>query len=404
MAGWSGSLKAILSTQIATATTARLTRNVDTTDSMLTAGGGSSPAGPDAGALPPPGPPPPLPATSRWRPGHVALVALAVVVTVVGVGGALIRLPYDSLAPGSARRVDDIIAVNGHPVYPPEGKVLFTTVSVRERINVWEALAGWIDADVDVTPEENVRGKLPPEEFRRLNVEAMADSKTAAEAVVLRRLGFVDLEVGAEVTSIEPNLPVGGVVEPGDVIVAIDDRPVSTPAEAVAAVRARQPGDTVRLSVVRSGAPPAERATTLGRNDEGQALLGVTLAPKLELPFEIAIDSGTVEGPSAGLAYTLALLDELTPGELTGGANVAVTGEMDAEGKVGAVGGVGQKVAAVRRSGAALFLVPTENLDEARSRAGDLEVKGVDTFDDALRALAALPGSNAGSLAPPAAG
>jgi len=326
------------------------------------------------------------------------------VAALVASAGTLVRLPYDSVAPGSARRVDDLISIKGHPVYPPEGKVLFTTVSVRERLNLWEALAGWIDENTDIVHEENLRGPIPPEEYHQLNVEAMADSKTAAEAVVLRHLGFPDLGGGAEVTGTDPELPSAQVLGANDVIVAIDDRPVTGPPEAVAAIRAHQPGDTVRLSVVRGDAAPAERITTLGRNDEGQALLGVTLGPKLRLPFEIVIDSGTIEGPSAGLAYTLALLDELTPGDLTGGVDVAVTGEIDSEGKVGAVGGVGQKAEAVRRSGAALFLVPRANLEEARAQARDLQVKAVDTFDDALKALATLPGSNADSLAPSAAG
>ena len=357
-------------------------------------------APPTAGAPPPP----PPPAPRQWSPRRVVLAALGVVLAVVGAGGALLPLPYDAVAPGSARRVDDLIAINGHPVYPPEGKVLFTTVSVREGVSLWEALAGWIDTDVDVIHEEKLRGPIPPEEYHQLNVEAMADSKSAAEAVVLRHLGFPDLAGGAEVTAIDPERPAARILEANDVIVAVDDRPVKSPPEAVAAIRAHQPGDTVRLSVVRGDAAPVEHAVTLARNDEGQALLGVTLGPKVKLPFEIVIDSGTIEGPSAGLAYTLALLDHLTSGELTGGADVAVTGEIDSEGRVGPVGGIGQKVEAVRQSGAALFLVPRENVEEARSRAGDLEVKAVDTFDDALKALAALPGSNAGSLAPAAPG
>jgi PDZ domain-containing protein len=95
-----------------------------------------------------------------------------------------------------------------------------------------------------------------------------------------------------------------------------------------------------------------------------------------------------VTGPSAGLAFTLTLIDELSPGNLTGGKDVAVTGTMDLDGHVGEVGGVPQKTATAINAGAKLFLVPTGEVKEARRRAGSaLTVVGVHTIDDALRAL-----------------
>ncbi|HWC09946.1 MAG TPA: S16 family serine protease, partial [Acidimicrobiales bacterium] len=340
-----------------------------------------------------------------WRPAQVVLAVIGVVLVVVLAAGVLIQLPYVSIAPGSARRVDDLIKVEGHPVYPAKGRVLFTTVAVREDINLWEAVGGWLDDDVSVLSEKQVRGPHPREEYHEMNVEAMADSKAAAEAVALRHLGFRDLSAGAEVQSVEPGLPAASVVQEGDVIVGIDGKPVKEPAEVVAGIRAHQPGDEVRLTVVGADGPPTDRTATLARGEQGQALLGVRLTTKLELPFTISIDSGNIEGPSAGLPYSLALLDELTPGELTGGAKVAATGELGSDGRVGPIGGVAQKAVAVRRAGAALFLVPRANYDEARAHAGSrLRVAAIDSFDDALRAMADLPGSNAGSLAQAAPG
>ncbi len=373
-----------------------------------------SPPGYGWGPSPPPGPtwtprppPPPVPSGYRsgWRPRQVVVAALGILLVAVAAAGILIRLPYVTIAPGSARGVDDLIDIRDHPVYRPEGKVLFTTVSVREGINVFEALGGWLDDDVDVVSERQVRGPTPPEEYHQLNVEAMADSKTAAEVVALRHVGFHDLAAGAEVQSIEPGLPAASVLNARDVIVAIDGRTVREPSEVVAGIRAHRAGDAVRLAVVRGDTAPAEKTAILARGDQGQALLGVRLTTKVKLPFAINIDSGNIEGPSAGLAYSLALLDELTPGELTGGAKVAATGELAADGRVGPIGGVGQKAIAVRRAGATLFLVPRANLEEARSHAGPgLRVAAIDTFDDALRALGELPGSNAGPLAQGATG
>ena len=111
----------------------------------------------------------------------------------------------------------------------------------------------------------------------------------------------------------------------------------------------------------------------------------------------MTIDSGRVGGPSAGLEFALSIVDQLTPGELTGGRRVAVTGTIELDGSVGPVGGVPQKAVTVKRSGAMLFLVPTAQVEDARSRAGaGIEVVGVDTLDDAIRELGARGGDISG--------
>ena len=349
------------------------------------------------------GPPPapgPAPASRRWA---IALVAVSVVLTGLAVIARYVQLPYDTLAPGSARAVNSVIEVKGHATYPPQGKLFYTTVSVRERVNPYEALAGWLDPAVEVIPETKVRGDVPPEEFRRMNVEAMADSKTTAQVLALRQLGYTNLGVGAEVVDVQADLPAGPVLKTGDVIQAIDGKTVSSSGDAVAAIRARAPGDTLRMRVQRGDAAPVDVQAVLA-DDGGKPLLGVRLSTKIKLPFEINIDSGRVVGPSAGLAYGLELLDVLTPGELTGGSSVAVTGELLGDGTVGPIGGVAQKAVAVRRAGIKVFLVPKENEAEAKAHAGKgLEIRGVGTFDEALKALSSLEGSNALALGKPGA-
>lgn len=338
--------------------------------------------------------------TRRWA---IALVAISVVLAGLAVVARYVELPYDTLAPGSARAVNNVIEIEGHPIYPPQGKLFYTTVSVRERVNPYEALAGWLDPAVEVLPETKVRGDIPPADFRRMNVEAMADSKTIAQVLALRELGYTNLGVGAEVVDVQADLPAGPVLKAGDVIVAIDGAPVGSSADAVAAIRARAPGDILGLTVKRAGAP-LDLSAALA-DDGGKPLLGVRLTTKIELPFEIRIDSGRVVGPSAGLAYGLELLDLLTPGELTGGTSVAVTGELLSDGRVGPIGGVAQKAVAVRRAGIKVFLVPKQNEEEARAQAGGgLEIRGVGTFEEALKALGSLDGSNALALGKPGAG
>jgi PDZ domain-containing protein len=360
---------------------------VDTTDPILPLGHEDLPPAAE-----------PHQSTRRWA---VALVAVVVVLVGVAVTARYVQLPYDTLAPGSARAVNSVIEVRGHASYPPQGKLFYTTVSVRERVNPYEALAGWLDPAVEVIPEKEVRGTVPPEEFRRMNVEAMADSKTTAQVLALRQIGYTNLGVGAEVVDVQADMPAGPVLKAGDVLVSIDGKVIGTSADAVAAIRARAPGDTLRMRVERGGAPAFDTQAVLAA-DEGRPLLGVRLSTKIKLPFEINIDSGRVVGPSAGLAYSLELLDLLTPGELTGGSSVAVTGELLSDGRVGPIGGVAQKAVAVRRAGIKVFLVPKENEAEARAHAGkDLEIRGVANFDEALKALGSLQGSNALALGKP---
>ena len=322
-----------------------------------------------------------------------------------GLGAGIVRIPYDTIGPGEVRVVNKVVSVRGHEVYPPAGRVLETTVSVRERVSVLQALLGWLDPSTDVVAEKEIRGNIPPEQYRELNVEAMSDSKTSAEILALQHVGYTDLSDGARVDSVAPKSPADAVLKANDVIVAIDGNPVKTPDDAVKAIRAHQPGELVTMQVTRGNGPPMEVDATLSRADDGRPLLGVQLTPSVRLPFDISIDSGDVVGPSAGLAYGLELLDLLTPGELTGGTKVAATGELAANGDVEAIGGVRQKAITVARAGAKIFIVPKANEAEARAHAAKgLQIIGVGTFDDALRALGSLHGSNALALAKPPAG
>ena len=171
-------------------------------------------------------------------------------------------------------------------------------------------------------------------------------------------------------------------------------------------VRSRPPGQPVMFTVGRGGksipVTVVSRAAAQGAC-QGRAQVGIstsTRSEKFDFPVNVEIDTGRVSGPSAGLAFTLTILDELTPGDLTGGKKVAVTGTIQADGSVGPIGGAQQKAVTARRAGAKLFLVPTEEVKEARSRAGGMKVAGIGTLDDALRQLKNFGGQDTG--VPPA--
>jgi PDZ domain-containing protein len=164
-------------------------------------------------------------------------------------------------------------------------------------------------------------------------------------------------------------------------------------------VQAHQPADTVRFTVERDG-KTRDVSVRLGERD-GVGYVGIATQSFTDssFPVDIEIDTARVSGPSAGLAFTLAIIDDMTPGELTGGARVAITGSIQPDGSVGVVGGVEQKAVTAREDGARLMLVPVGEARAARAHAGSMKVVAVRTVDDALAALEA----NGGDPVPPAA-
>ncbi len=312
---------------------------------------------------------------------------------------AFVRVPYYLISPGEARPVAQLIQVKDGQaqVYDPEGDILFTTVSLAGDVNVFEALRGWLDDEVDVVPERQITGGAPRKEVRQLNIQAMDTSKLTATKVALERLGYrvtVDGK-GAFVTDVKAGDPADQRLAPGDVITAVDGQPVSLHDQVVALVRQHKPGETIAVHF-RRGDQEQDVELQAADAGDGQARIGVVLQTfelQYRFPVEVTIDTGLVGGPSAGLAFTLALIDELSPGELTGGRQVAVTGTIDSLGGVGVVGGVAQKTVTARNAGAAAFLVPPEEEEEAKTHAGKMKIVAVRTLEEALAALETLGGS-----------
>lgn len=357
----------------------------------------SAPGAPGASEVPDGGP---APAGRRRRRLLVGAGVGVVLLVAAVVGAAFVRVPYFLLAPGSVRPTERYISVEGAPSFPDkEGEIGYTTVSLR-RATALQAVVGWLDPTVDVVEEDRILGGQSQEENREQNLRDMTDSKEVATAVALEALGYdvVVTGAGAVVLEILPDVPAARVLRPGDVVTAVDGRPVAIADELVEAVRAHRPGEELLLTVERPGiADPF--LTTVGlvaRPDEPTvAMLGVSTSTRdlsFEFPFRVDVDSGSVGGPSAGLAFALGIMDVLSPTSLTGGTRVATTGTIDLDGNVGAVGGVPQKTVAVRRAGVDLFLVPSSEYEQALRYAGDMRVEPVDTIEDALEVLASVGG------------
>ncbi len=336
--------------------------------------------------------------------GIVGLLLVAIVTA------NFVRLPYYVISPGQVRPTQDAVQVEGRPTYRDSGEIGYTTVSSSEA-TAWSALIGWIDPARDVFPEREVLGDQTHEDNRARNLQLMDSSKQTAEVVALRQLGYdvAATGTGAVIFDVVEGSPADGVLQPGDTVVAVDDQPVALAEDLVAALAAHEPGDTVTLAIDQG--PDEEPVTvpvTLGHHpdDAATAFLGVSSGTRelqFDLPFEVSIDSGDVGGPSAGLAFTLATIDVLTPGSLTGGNDVAATGTIRLDGTIGPIGGIHQKVETVKDHGSKVFLVPDDEYEEALQYADGLQVVAVSDVTEALEALGSIGGDVEVALAGDAA-
>ncbi len=336
----------------------------------------------------------------RWVGGMATFVIAAAIL-----GGILLKVPYVALVPGTARDTEPLLEIEGIREYPSDGKLYLTTVRVRQRPNLWEYLWLRADDDAEIVPEQVILGDRTPEENREFNLGLMNDSKQVAIAVALEELGYDAVRTDAVVVSqIIGGSAAEDILELGDSIISINGETTLGVGDLVDRLGGFMPDDVITLVVERFADKTIyEFDVTLGDHPDkpGSAFLGIQPVDRLDFAdgfgFEVDIESGAVGGPSAGLAFTLAVLDQLTEGELTGGESVAVTGTIDAAGNVGAVGGVLQKTAAVRDLGAEAFIVPAQLGDEALAaielRAGDeLKIISVNTIEEALDALDTLGG------------
>ena len=192
---------------------------------------------------------------------------------------------------------------------------------------------------------------------------------------------------GARVDALVPDTPAAGRLQEGDVITGIDGESMASLCDVGRAVGQHEPGETVRVTVVRDGSPRnLSLEAAENPNSPGRAFLGIAMTPDFEFDsgLEVDFETGRIAGPSAGLMFSLALYDRLTPDDLTDGLKIAGTGTINCDGSVGPIGGITQKVAGAERQGAELFIAPVANADEARAVADDIEVVAVNTFYDAL--------------------
>jgi PDZ domain-containing protein len=262
------------------------------------------------------------------------------------------------------------------------------TVGVEDQITLWDALRGWLSPGDAVVPREVI---YPPDQTQQQidqqNQSDFKESENSAQVAALRKLGY---PVHVTVQAVTSGAPADGRLKVGDVIASVDGQAVSSAQKLTELIRAKPVGTALAIGYTRDGTAGTVSVTT-AKDDSGTPRIGVQITEKQDSPYKIDITLSDVGGPSAGLMFSLGILDKLEPQDLTGGLVIAGTGTIDGDGVVGAIGGIPQKMRAAKRDGARIFLAPSDNCAEARANAvPGLELVKVKTLDDALAALATL--------------
>lgn len=296
---------------------------------------------------------------------------------------------------GTGKKAKDVelIQVEGHPTYPTAGALDMLTVGIQgdatNRPSWTTVIRALFSRSQAVIPAEAIYPTgTTTDQVNQQDAADMQQSQQSAVAAALIHQGY-ELPTDLRVGTVQKGSAADGVIDEGDVIRSFDGTSLTTNADATSLrelVAKHGTSGPATVVVERDGAEKTVRLTP--RSEQGTALIGVGVTEKYDFPFTVSIKLQDVGGPSAGMMFALGIIDEITPGKLNGGKHVAGTGTISADGEVGPIGGIRQKLYGARDAGATVFLAPAENCDEVVGHVPDgLDVYKVSTLDQAVTDL-----------------
>jgi len=324
--------------------------------------------------------------------GLATLIAIAVAVLVpvpyviLGAGPTLNTLGKDSSG-------QPLIVISGHQTYPTSGHLNMVTVSYQggpgANLNIFQALRAWLDPSEAVVPESELfPAGQTAQQTQQQDTEQMASSQETATAAALTAL-HIPYVTQVEVTATVPGYPASTVLKAGDMILAVDGKPVTGQSGLSSLINAHPAGSTLRLTVLRGGKTTQVGVRSTKSGDT--AVIGVQVQEQYKFPFTVKFSVGDIGGPSAGMMFALGIIDKLTAMNLTGGKFIAGTGEITPAGQVQPIGGIQQKMVGARDAGATVFLTPAANCaDTAGAVPAGLRIVKVATLTQAITDLEAL--------------
>ncbi len=332
------------------------------------------------------------PRPRQYSRASVTVIVVQIVLALLIIGGFTIRLLSKVvIAPGGTSDIEEFVQVNDHPAYPSDASISLVSVRTSFGPSLFEVIGGWLDGALEVVDLEDILGERTIAENRDDGRLQMDQSTQVAVAVALEHLGYeIMTPVGARVERVMSDSPAEDALRAGDIVRAVGDTPIMTAQQLSDTIKANEPGTTAALTALDPDGETRTVTVTLADRD-GVALLGVIVSTHVEfaeLPIDVTLNVENIGGPSAGLAFTLSVIDALTPEPLTGNLDVAATGTIHHDGTVGPIGGVSQKSHAVVRAGMDLFLVPASQVEEAVAVADpSVSVVGVESLEEALAAI-----------------
>ena len=317
------------------------------------------------------------------------IVWVLITAAIVGAGGYLYSPPVAVIEPGQSFDVTSDIEITGGDTGRVNGKYLLTSVSVQQPNALGLAWALLRSEDI-IALSTVVPAGADTEQFFEQQRVLFRETQLVAAAAAAKAAGLeVKLEgTGAQVEGIVPGSPAAEHLREGDVITAVDGRPVRIADEIGRVIRERPSGTSFALTVDRDGREVQVSIRSKSGVIEGRPGIGIVVETRdfdIALPFKIRFAEHEIGGPSAGITYALAVYDMLVTDDIAKGRAIASTGLIDLEGNIGPVGGVEDKGVAAERAGAQLFLVPNDEVDKARGSG--LDVRGVATLQEAIRLL-----------------
>jgi Lon-like protease len=327
--------------------------------------------------------------------------SLTLLIAAVGTAAAiavsvLIPVPYVILGPGPTLNTlgsvsgKPLITITGHATHPTSGHLNMVTVSYEggpgDNLNIFTALAAWLNPHEAVVPESEL---FPPgqtaKQSQQQDTQEMTGSQQTATAAALTEL-HIPYSTEVAVVQAVSGYPAYGVLKAGDVITAVDGKPVTGPSSLTSLIYAHPAGSTLTLTIDQDGATRQVQVGT--RESGGHSVMGVEIQEQYKFPFTVTISVGDIGGPSAGMMFALGIIDKLTALDLTGGKFIAGTGEITASGQVQAIGGIQQKMVGARDAGATYFLTPASNCSDTTGAVpAGLRLVKVSTLSQAVTYL-----------------
>ena len=292
---------------------------------------------------------------------------------------------------------------------PGQGQLRMVTVSESggpgNRLSFAELIGAYFDPhsrifDYDaVYPSDATREKVS-----EAQQAMMRNSQTTSQVAALEYLGW-DVPATVTIEGATDGSHAEGVVAQGDRLLAITTpdgtrHDVTSAAIPFTLMRTVPAGSHMTLTIERDGEQQDVSFDSVAAAEgEPGSKLGIYLSVAPTLPVDIAFNLEGIGGPSAGMMFSLGIIDRMTPGDMTGGNAVAGTGTMSYDGRVGAIGGIAQKMWGAHDDGAQWFLAPADNCSDVVGHVPDgLHVVSVSTLDEAVTALSSIASGSGDTL------